>query len=653
MRSLLVLLMLASGAGADDPLAVERPSAFKGLINPNCSHCIEESLRRKADLRDDDPVLEWTRGYSDGGAIPVRFFLAPYRVISDSYGVFVYDPDAGYARGFAPSYTFRFHGWRNGILTLKDEADGTLYSALSGVAFAGPRKGERLRNVPTLTGTWGEVMKRNPNAVAYQMFDKYKPQELPNEANADSVKTRGKLDDRLPAEERILGVRFGDRAKAYALTMLAEPLFDEGRIITKHAAFLPKATAPRKYVMPRPDPKTGVSPPNPGTPIGGVERPARDVTLKVVGGILTDTATGTTWDIAGRGQTGELKGWTLEPLESVACKWFAWSAEYPKTDLYADAKAKARQIAGASEFLRLLPKPWATLKSVDAAARTVTLLLDGETEAKVWPLTPDAELRVNAYWGRLEQFQPGQRVWAWLKLDRAKKPVAVAMLADELSEWEFHASYKKDAPPKFPDLEVKRREQAAWLSKRWDADGLPGSLSFAHVFSGEVEIMLDHEAIRRGRMLASGDVVHITADPPIRAVVKHVQPWRERTQVRLVVGELAAADLQLGQRLSLRVPEAAFDPDAAYPPDIDRPRPKAERVEWFLASTYCVCGVGRDICTGMYYTLASCNPNGCAAPNDLRAELAAKIDAGASDRQIWDHLLKERGPRMLRPHLRP
>ena len=38
------------------------------------------------------------------------FFLNPYRVISDTYGVFVYDPEAGYTRGFAPSLDFTFHG---------------------------------------------------------------------------------------------------------------------------------------------------------------------------------------------------------------------------------------------------------------------------------------------------------------------------------------------------------------------------------------------------------------------------------------------------------------------------------------------------------------------------------------------------------------
>src|SRR5205085_7066139 len=143
-RNLLALLAVAACAAADEPPVVVRPDAFRTLVNPACSHCRDEAKRRAADLRADDRVLAWTRGYSDGGAIPIRFFLAPYRVISDSYGVFVYDPDAGYARGFAPSYHFRFHGWRNGIMVMKDDRDGTLYSGLSGEAFAGPGKGRRL-----------------------------------------------------------------------------------------------------------------------------------------------------------------------------------------------------------------------------------------------------------------------------------------------------------------------------------------------------------------------------------------------------------------------------------------------------------------------------------------------------------------------------
>src|SRR5262245_19799393 len=174
LSTLLVLPLAALAVGgppARQPVLVAKPDAFKTLVNPNCSHCRDEAKRRARDLRDDEPVLCWIRGYSDGGVIPFRFFLVPYRVISDTYGVFVYDPDAGFARGFAPSLDFAFHGWRNGVTVMKHK-DGTLYSCLTGLAFDGPRKGDQLKPVPTLRSTWAQWHDTYPQAVAYHMFDK-------------------------------------------------------------------------------------------------------------------------------------------------------------------------------------------------------------------------------------------------------------------------------------------------------------------------------------------------------------------------------------------------------------------------------------------------------------------------------------------------
>src|SRR4051812_11294455 len=178
-----VVSLLATTPGmADEPRGLSRllgePAAFPTLVNPQCSHCRDEAKRRAAELREDDRVLCWIRGYSDGGAIPLRFFLNSYRVISDTYGVFVHDPDAGFARAFAPSLDFTFHGWRNGVMVMKHK-DGTLYSCLSGVAFDGPRKGDRLEPVPTLMSDWGFWLRNYPQAVAYHMFDKYRPVDLP------------------------------------------------------------------------------------------------------------------------------------------------------------------------------------------------------------------------------------------------------------------------------------------------------------------------------------------------------------------------------------------------------------------------------------------------------------------------------------------
>src|SRR6266404_4201498 len=202
-------------AAADEPKLIVKPEAFQTLVNPNCSHCRDEAKRRATELRDDDRVLCWIRGYSDGGAIPFRFFLNTYRVISDSYGVFVYDREAGYARGYEPSYNFRFHGWRNGVMVMQDK-DGTLYSCLTGTAFDGPRKGTRLQSIPTLVSDWGFWLQRYPHAVAYHMFDKYQPTELSAERNVDALRSRGPADGRLPEDTEVLGV-FNGLARAYPL----------------------------------------------------------------------------------------------------------------------------------------------------------------------------------------------------------------------------------------------------------------------------------------------------------------------------------------------------------------------------------------------------------------------------------------------------
>ena len=663
----LILTGVACHAG---PPVTAKPDAFETLVNPACSHCRDEAKRRD-DLVPGDRVLAWTRGYSEGGAIPFRFFLNAYRVISDSYGVFVFDREAGFARGFAPSFEFRFHGWRNGVMVMR-HADGTLYSSLTGLAFEGPNAGQRLTPVPTLVSDWGWWLGHYPNAVAYKMFEKYKPVELPPASSADSIASRPKPQG---SEEPVLGVWSGRSARAYPVAELERAGFvsesHDGKAVvvlwepkTRTAsAYHPVAAQPRKYKGPKPDAK-GVSPPDSGMPLPAGSPALADRTLTIEAGDAPgrfhDAETHSTWDVAGRCVEGELKGWTLAWVDSVQVKSFAWFAEYPGSTTYQPkppAKNPAKAIAGTAEFLRLLPKPFATIQAVDAARRTVTLKIDGEAQAKSWPLEPDAEVKIGGWWGRLGQFRPGDRAWVWLKLDRQKRPVSVAMIADESSEFDMHASLRRQkGAAKFTPVEVERRraEQRAWLRVRWLAEGLPGTLTFHHVFSGELEIALDHEAIRWGRALVPGDEVSIRAEPPIRAVVKAVTPWRERTVLRLVVGELESSELKIGQRLTVKVSAPTESVETSpYPPDIGRARTEAERVEWFLASIYCTCGVSKDVCTGHFYTQASCNPNGCGMPNARRKEVAEMIARGMTDREIFEELLKDAGPLLTRPHLKP
>jgi hypothetical protein len=322
---LLFAVLVTGPALAADPVFVARPDAFQTLVNPPCSHCRDEAKRRAGELRPDDRVLCWvrdTKGKYNGGAIPLRFFLNPYRVISDSYGVFVYDPDAGYSRGFAPSYDFRFHGWRNGVMVMRHK-DGTLYSCLTGVAFDGPRKGDRLRPVATLVSDWGWWLKHYPGSVAYHMFDKYQPIELPTAVNEDSRRTRPPADPRLPADRVVLGVADGPEARAYPLDVLEKAGLVRDRIDGKDCVVLwhgPTRTAAAYEPVASPDRKE--------------DGPPRPVTLSMHRGGFVDKETRSHWDVTGRAVDGKLKGWTLTWLDGTQVHWFAWAAEHPRTSVY-------------------------------------------------------------------------------------------------------------------------------------------------------------------------------------------------------------------------------------------------------------------------------------------------------------------------------
>jgi len=324
--SCLALAFIAARASAIEPIVLSMPDAFQTLVNPACSHCIDEAKARASELHANDPVLAWTRGKYDGGAIPIRFFLNPYRVISDTYGVFVFDPDAGFARGYEPSLDFSFYGWRNGIAVMKHK-DGTLFSTLSGRAFEGPRKGDRLTPVATLTTQWGHWNKQYPGSVAYRMFEKYRPVDLPNETNDSSRSTRATLDKRLAADSEVLGLSLGNLQKAYPLELLP-----------KIGGVLPDAIAGQKIVVLwYPATRTAAAY---SVQLEG-DGPPQSVELTFDStepdAPFVDRESGSRFGVEGRAISGPLKGRTLTWIDSLQCRWFAWSAEYPKSDLYGAA----------------------------------------------------------------------------------------------------------------------------------------------------------------------------------------------------------------------------------------------------------------------------------------------------------------------------
>ena len=306
-----------------------RPELFETLVNPSCSHCVDEARRKAGELQEHDRVLAWIRGKYEGGAIPYRWFLAPYRVISDTYGVFVYDADANFVRGWPASLDYRFHGWRNGVIVLRHK-DGTLFNGLTGEAFEGPRRGERLSPIATIETDWGPWLRSNPGTVAYAMVAKFQPRPLPEGEQPESRRTRPEPDPRLVPEAKVFGLALGESSDAWPLDGFgkgpevrqvavggqAATLLWDGRTRTA-AAYAPE-TEGTKSESPRPA-TFSADPGDPDAP-------------------WVDKETGSHWSIAGRAVSGPRQGEALRWLPGVMVRWYAWAASYPNTKLAGHAQ---------------------------------------------------------------------------------------------------------------------------------------------------------------------------------------------------------------------------------------------------------------------------------------------------------------------------
>ncbi|OAD23315.1 hypothetical protein THIOM_000857 [Candidatus Thiomargarita nelsonii] len=133
-------------------------------------------------------------------------------------------------------YTFRLAGHYNGGLLIADIETGSLWSPFTGKALHGPLKGTTLARLPLYLTTWSEWLNEHPTSLVLYASMIYKQRTyytrikkvLLNLLRSLRV-VRGKMlyksllqqiDERLPANQLVLGVEINGIAKAYPLSAL-------------------------------------------------------------------------------------------------------------------------------------------------------------------------------------------------------------------------------------------------------------------------------------------------------------------------------------------------------------------------------------------------------------------------------------------------
>ena len=292
------------------------------ITEPPCSYCSTQHL--KSLIRGDDRVVAWLRAAHNGGAFPIRHFLAGPRVVNDTYGLFFYDPDGGYVAAYEKDYGYQFYGWRNGVMVVAGK-DGTLWSALTGKAIAGPQQGKQLTRIPSLVTNWNYWLMLHPESTTYDLFDgtKYVSTPLPTEMSQGARDSLQQTDNRLKADREVLGVEFSASPRAYPLPM------DKRR-----ACYLDEIDGEAIAVFWYGPTETAVA----------FHRKLDDQKLTFYADEISpesapfkDKETGTRWSIAGRGIDGPLRGRELKWVQGIQCRWYAWASAYPETTVYEKA----------------------------------------------------------------------------------------------------------------------------------------------------------------------------------------------------------------------------------------------------------------------------------------------------------------------------
>jgi hypothetical protein len=170
-------------------------------------------------------------------------------------------------------------------------------------------------------------MRAYPESVTYELVDRFQFAEFDRErSRAASLASRAPADARLPAEEPVLGLELDGKARAYRVADLM------------HSSWVVRdKLAGRDVVILWYHPTGTAAAFSPRTEGEG----SKAVTLEHDGSDpvapFRDRETSSWWGIEGRARSGPLAGKTLEWLPAVQVKWFAWSGEYPATDVFQPA----------------------------------------------------------------------------------------------------------------------------------------------------------------------------------------------------------------------------------------------------------------------------------------------------------------------------
>jgi hypothetical protein len=294
-------------------------------------------------LKDTEPVLALQIG-DDARAYPVQIMIW-HEIVNDVVGgvpvtvtycplcnsAVAYDRRVG-ARVVDFGTSGRLY---QSALVMYDRQTESLWSHFTGQAVAGVLTGTELRLLPMATVSWADWRRAHPDGYALSRdtgHDRaYGRNPYPG---YDDVATspflfEGKVDGRLAAKTKVIGLRQGDASVAV--------VHDE---LTRRGVLDVDLAGRRLVVWAKPGTTSALdaSAVAEGRDVGATgvfvsAASGQELHFESAGDAFRDRETDSTWDVLGRATAGPLAGGSLEPVEHVDTFWFAWATFRPDTTI--------------------------------------------------------------------------------------------------------------------------------------------------------------------------------------------------------------------------------------------------------------------------------------------------------------------------------
>jgi len=308
--------------------ALVRAGAVPPLVDPPNVHRVEELYLLDSDVVYAVEIDGVTRAY------PERIIGWHGSVADNVNGVSIliwHCPTCGGATVFnrlasdGVAYNFVASGlvWESRRL-FRDEETNSLWDAVSGRAVTGPLAEAGVRLVPRVSvrTNWGDWSARYPNTRVLSLETGHVRDYSPGAYELAAFEgiegpsfPVSRLDDRLPAMTRVLGVSVGGARKAYPLAAV------------ESAGIVRDTVGGTDIVIVSSGPGRGATVYDSlGTAFVGLSGPPADR-------VLTD-ADELTWFVSEEGLLNTRNSRTRTSLPSQTAHWFAWSGAFPETALW-------------------------------------------------------------------------------------------------------------------------------------------------------------------------------------------------------------------------------------------------------------------------------------------------------------------------------